>query len=659
MNKISRAALFIALLACIGLIATYLVTQFRYAFSSDDAIRSVLVEIANARHRFMVTDWVYANGDLFLATPYSVNLIVSHFVQDSFLANAISSFIGYLFLLGCFYKFCTSVEWKYPEIPLLSTVFLASGISAANLEFSIAQGIYSTYSGFALLAASLLITRPTLTRVTKLALASCVVLAAILAISNPKRTLVQFVLPLLIAWVFTAVVKGQARSVKSVARTLFLGPVSYVLVGYIVGSVFFYVFLLPKVMNFDSAVNMASLSPMESIRRMLVMPKAWIEYLQPQVDSRQFIGLQIAVKYAAGLIAIGLVIGPLAALLGLRKMSTGKCFILAFGLIQCAISMSAMVTKQNLFIGYGEMRYLTIGMLCFIPFFLEAAGRLAQQLHVLRSTAFVFLVYALTISSLWAWPGRTVEAVQSAAYKQRIEMVDTLKSNGVCVALASYWRAYVNTVAGNFGVMFYPVEVSGFVRAQPHHSYRGPALSACERSALLLTDSESTPALREMIQLQFGKNVSELRIGEYQVMIFDKDIYAQLLRDKDMLAMLVDSSVPKESILVSLSKARFDRCLAKSGCSEEVSVTNLGSAALSSFGSLPVRLGIHGLDRDSQLIENDAGRIDFPIPLKPGSTQTIRFNLPYSEGAVDKYELCVIQEGVGWRCDRTRSSPAG
>jgi hypothetical protein len=653
-NKYSRVVFQLALMACIGLIATYLFTEFRITFSSDDAVRSVLVKIADRRHGVLVADWVYANGDLFLATPYLINLVFSKFLVDTFLANTLSSFVGYLILLGCFYKFCSSMEWKYREIPLLSTIFLASGISAANLEFAVAQGIYSAYSGLALLAAVLLIDKTTIERKLSVRLIGCLCLSFILTLSNPKRALIQFVLPALMAWVFTFFTKEKRDSSESLAHRLFTRSIVFALIGYVAAALIYYLVLLPGVMNFDSAINIGPLSPAETINRIFALPSAWIAYLQPQLDPRGYGGFALVVEYVSGFIAIGLAVGPLLSLKSIRQMSKVKCFALAFGLIQCALAVGAMVTNRNLFIGFGEVRYLSIGLMCFIPFSLEVMGRYAQRARMLRSVVLIFLIYSIAIASLWVWPGRAVEAERRAIYSQRLEMINTLKSNGVCVALATYWNSYVNSVAGNFDVLFYPVEVPNFVQLQPHHSYRGPALIPCARSALLLSDTELTPALREMIKLQFGPSAMETSVAGYHALIFDRDIYSELVRDQALQHQLLqNTSLPKENISIEVSKTLFERCSAKSGCPQDITVRNLGTALLTSNGGLPLRLGIHGLDQNSRIVENDAGRINFLIPLKPGNTEALHFELPYSDRDVDKYQLCIVQDGVGWYCDRT------
>lgn len=84
-----------------------------------------------------------------------------------------------------------------------------------------------------------------------------------------------------------------------------------------------------------------------------------------------------------------------------------------------------------------------------------------------------------------------------------------------------------------------------------------------------------------------------------------------------------------------------------------MTVTNLGQTALVSQGSFPIRLGIQGLDSSGRVVANDVGRISFPIPLAIREKRVMPFDLPYSGEKVKNYQLCVVQDGIAWHCDRT------
>jgi hypothetical protein len=627
----------------------YLFIQFRYVLSSDDAVRSVLAKIAGGKHELLAKDWVYANGDIFLATPYAINLVLTYVISDAFTANAASSFAGYLILLGCFYLFCSNIEWKHRSIPLISTIFLASGISLLNLEFVVAQGIYSTYSGFALLAVStFFLKNPTKRKSTFFGIV-CLVLTFVLAISNPKRALGQFFLPLLLAWIFTILLRERAPFKTMIRRLVFSREIVYLAIGFTLGTAAYYFIIFPKIMNFDAAINISRVSISEAMERIFSLPMAWVDYLKPRLGTDLYAGGGEIINYIGAFIAFGLFAGPAISAFSHRHFSQIKLLAISFGFLQCGISAVAMVTNKNLFIGFGEIRYLSIGIMCFIPFFFEVAFAYAKRFKILPVATGLFSIYVVILSASWVWPGRTVEMQQKAKFHDRLAVVHTLKDEGVCTVFTTYWDAYVSSVAGNFQVLFYPVEIPGLVQFQAHHSYRGPALAACARSALLLSNAELTPALRQVIGVQFGSAASELVIGDSRALIFDNDIYSTLLKNQ----IQQNTALSSASISVEISRKIFNRCNIKSGCPEEVTVTNLGQTALVSQGSFPIRLGIQGLDSSGRVVANDVGRISFPIPLAIREKRVMPFDLPYSGEKVNNYQLCVVQDGIAWHCDRT------
>lgn len=636
------AALKLLSAALIALMAVYLFTEFRYDFMSDEAIRSVLARLARKEHELVLSNWVYANGDIFLATPYLFNVLVDGFMPDAFLANALSSFAGYVISLACFYAFYRSVDWEFVGVPWFGTAFLASGVSAAYLVFSIAEGMYSLYSAFAVLALIPVTRGKVALPVFALAFSA----ALVLGLSNPKRVVILFIAPLVLAWIIS-LISTPRRERRDTAWAL-SRRVLVPLAGCLVGCVIYYGAIAPAIMNTDAAASIGMSSLAEMLHAAMRLPGAWLQYLQPQMQARDNTYIGSCAAFMAYLVAGALIACPIISLRGMRNPSAGKRFMLVFGLCCLVVGAAAMIVSRSLFPTFMEIRYLTIAIVCFVPFTVELLGKYARRLGVLVAVCWLCSIYLLVIASMWAFPASAV--TNKEQYRQDADLIEMLKSRNVCVALAPYWTSYVNTVRSNFSIQFLPVEFDGQVRLEQHHSYRGSAYGPCGNFALVVPESKMTPAMERALRTQFGPATDRLTLGRMTSLVYNHDIYQPLLQNGSKLA--------PEQLAVELSAVNLRGCAEPAGCTYKIVVKNVGSASLASTGTFPVRLGVHGLDAESHIVVFDAARVDFAAPVPPGSAETVTLALLPLAG-VSNLQLCVMQENVAWYCDRTFEMSSG
>ncbi|MFC3813460.1 hypothetical protein [Lysobacter sp. GCM10012299] len=119
---------------------------------------------------------------------------------------------------------------------------------------------------------------------------------------------------------------------------------------------------------------------------------------------------------------------------------------------------------------------------------------------------------------------------------------------------------------------------------------------------------------------------------------------------------VINAAVPAERLGISLSALELAPCTGTSACSRTVTVTNTGRQVLATRGRFPLRIGVQAL-RNGSLLNNDAGRVDFPAELYPQQSAALDVQIPDDTGAT-VFRLCLLQENVAWHCART-SGPAG
>lgn len=113
----------------------------------------------------------------------------------------------------------------------------------------------------------------------------------------------------------------------------------------------------------------------------------------------------------------------------------------------------------------------------------------------------------------------------------------------------------------------------------------------------------------------------------------------------------VNEAIAREQLGVKLSTQEVQACR-NPPCSVDVQVRNTGSQTLVSKGRFPLRLGVQAYNAAGQLVDRDAGRLDFQTALKTGETANLTFELPHTPHA-SAYRLCLLQEMVSWHCEVT------
>ena len=649
-------ALFIVLLC----VSVTLYKQYRYAFHSDDAIKTVLSRLALFDGSLVPKNWVYANGDTFLLSPYIFSILVYPIFGISYLSNAAASWLAYLCLALAIYFATKKIGAGSSRSALVSTIISAAGISAANFEFVIAQGAYSMYAAIAVCIYALAtptqlpISGNDKTKSTTILLL-CGFLAALWAsISNPTRGVVTITLPVILGWAAFMLFSVRNSDRKAFFLSHYKVIVS-IFVGSITGCLLYKYEIYPKILNFDAAAKIGIAPKSEIIAHLEKMPSAWFEYFLLW-GSWGSLSLPIqALQVSVWLIAFALVFLPIYTILSFKRHSQSLTCLAWLILASYAVSFSAMIASPTLFSSALDMRYTTFpmyGAVCLLAIYVdEFASR-----HSTYGKTMLACVVLVGISSAQLWRSEyKPDAVSSGgvSYTQHVSLITLLKANNVGTILTTYWHSHVLTVLSDGAVDAYPVGIgtrlTPFAHHMPRHIFYGPAGT---KQAVVLNGPDSNANAWSTIEHQLGRPYEKISVGPFTVWIYNKDITETVLQTGSE----IDSAIPSSQLEISLSEINVAACHSDNGCLYQIDAVNIGHHVLSSVGFRPMRLGIHGIDNSGNIIVQDAGRADFPVALKPGDSTRIDLTLSRSsDPRVSGYRLCLLQEGVNWLCDHTQS----
>jgi hypothetical protein len=644
------------ILAVVQVTAT-LFGDYRQIFHSDGALKSILAEQGAAEGRFLPSLWVYANGDLLFVGPLIASTLLRPWFGVSYFGNAAAGLLCYLYLLAAVFSTCRFLAPEHKPAALAGTALAAGGLGVSNFEFVIGQAAYPVYAALALslfaMAAGAAVRQRASRHWIWLVLAFAG--SALFCSANPIRGIATMLAPLTAGWLVGCL--SRPIPYRERFRLLASPTVLLILGGGAAGIAIYYAWLLPSVLNYDAAARIEVATAPQAWAHALAITPAWFEYFRVGGPWATLDATTRLLQASVWAIAAALFAAPLFVVLRLRKSDP---LLHVFSLIVLAAygaSFAALILSAVLFTGPIEMRYATFPIYGSICIMVVLAARLGKGL---KGACILLAISA--VGAISAPSGRHLQAAPHIAdfgidQAERMHLIGELKEAKVGVALAGYWNSYVLTVLSGGEVHAYPIGIGTQVSRFAHHAaeliLHG---SNGKRQAVILSPSDTTdPKAWSVIQQQLGAPQEVAHSGPFTVWIYDTDIASQVFG----IGYAVSKPVPAADLHVDISLGEIPVCaMDTADCRSEVLIRNTGSHFLATAGSLPLRLGVQGLDASGTVIAWDLGRVDFPRPLNSNQTARAIVDLPdVAPPRVVSYQLCLLQEGIAWMCDRTRFEP--
>ncbi|MFI5071360.1 MAG: hypothetical protein ACHP8A_10775 [Terriglobales bacterium] len=647
---------YLLLWLCLGAAFLYasftLFGKYRFSFHSDGAIKSVLTRLAFDEGRLIPHNWVYANGDLLFVGPQAFSTIIFPWLGLDYLSNAISDWLAYLYLLLMVYGSCRVIAPERRRAAITATVLAAGCLSALNFEFVVGQGAYSMYTGLALglfcLASRQGKSSSSKGKVVLMILAAAA--ACLVCISNSTRGGVTVIVPLLVGW-FVSRLISFAPTLRDRIRSLG-NPGRYrVICGAAAGAMLYLYWLLPNAFNYDAAARVGVASRSDMWLHVTSLPNAWFDYF---LVGEAWGSLSPMLRLLQGLawaIAGALLLAPCWVVCTPRRHGIALVTLSWIVLVSYGVSFGALVVAESLFHGMVDIRYATFaiyGSVCIIAILADCLG----DRYPTSASALLLAMSFIAVATMAAW--RPVWSPDQQNFGERMTLIRSLKGQGVGTVLATYWHSHVLTVLSSGEVDAYPVGVDSVMHPFPHHLPRKIFYgTAGNKQAVVLSDDETKPSTWATVEGQLGEPAYKFRSGPFEVWVYERDITKLVLG----VGFEADTAIPADQLMVRLSRTNFPRCKSAESCKFTVEATNTGKRILATAGAMPLRFGIQGINSAGGVVDQDLGRVDFPLPLDPMRSEQIDLSLPpLSNPKAVGYRICLIQEFAAWHCDRTRDS---
>lgn len=638
-------------------LASYVIFHtYRFSLSSDGAVEDLLARLAIQEGQLVPHNWIYANGDLWILGPRLFLIIAYPLLGLGYPLHAVATWITYIYLLLVVYGACRIIAPERPRAAIIATTLAAGSLSTLNFEFVIGQGAYSLYAALAL-ALFALVSRPPLRAGSERAAAITLLLAAaaaaLVCVSNATRGNITVIVPLVSGWLAALLLfrlqqqRGQTRGSGAIVLAIVLGAIA--------GTLLYRVWLLPGVIDSSGAASFMLASPANMWKHLLQLPSAWFIYFQVIGGWVWLSPLQRVLQGFVWLLSLALLLAPISVLLTAKRHGAALVTLSWLALACYGVTAGALVASNNLFDGPPSMRYATFGIyasLCVLAVRVDAFATQRRR----GALSLAVLVCLIPVCTIGVW--REEWTPGGITYAQRTSLLVSLEQHGVDTLLSTYWNAEVLDVlsAGQISALPMAADASTGLRRFGQNSRRFVANAARGKQAVALTNTEAAPGVWARINEQLGSPLQHYQSGPFQVAVYDQPL-AQVFYSKDNAA---DEPVVAGQLQIALSATELVACRSARPCHHWVEVTNDGSRTLATAGTKPLRLGIHGVDAQGKIVEWDAGRVDFPYPIRAGQTARLAVELPpTSDPRVADYQLCLLQESVAWHCDRTHPRGAG
>ena len=163
---------------------------------------------------------------------------------------------------------------------------------------------------------------------------------------------------------------------------------------------------------------------------------------------------------------------------------------------------------------------------------------------------------------------------------------------------------------------------------------------------MVIADNELLQDQRDFLQEILGPAQREIVAGDARIVVYDYDIANSFVcNGAAMNAPLPDEKFKQVKILAADMQ---NPTLADGRPRIKVRIRNESSLAISSEGSYPTTVGIHLLDKNGAMVNNDFHHASLGCAFAPGDDRTVRLTLPDIPRGDYQLEVELVQEGYAW-----------
>jgi len=655
--KVSRADFFFfaSLLFSIAILVAYIVHFSRPEFSGDDATNSFLAQAMYDQGTLIPRSWRVANGDMMFPSAAMLMAPLLCWLPNGFIVHAIAATILALALLASLGYFlrCARISWAATALIVMT---LALGFSRVFIVMTYLETAYVWWPMAFFLLAALIVSDHMRARdgnFRKVALPLLILSTSLLiSLKNPSRVAVMVLLPAFIFSRALAVFGKTGRMLAPLPRGLLSRHTLVRELAMLFGLALAFItvkFLTYSgmVTDYAAASNLHVTDAKGFWNHLKLFSSGWFEYFGAHAEEHANHTLEPVMRVFRTMIVGALTLNFLAELYEWRKNVNPVRRALIAAFLAAFFSILAIyLIFDPLAQDYITTRYFTLPYLIL----LALAGWRINDVLQRRGAFMPWALIAFCIISLVSGIQRMVPVDDSFARQSRPELLAAvLQEEGLKYGYGSWWNAGATTIMSDSKVRVLPVELSpSTIRPFPimvdtNLYRRGPN---SDSSFMVIADNELLQDQRDFLQEILGPAQREIVAGDARILVYDYDIANSFVcNGAAMNAPLPDEKFKQVKILAADMQ---NPTLADGRPRIKVRIRNESSLAISSEGSYPTTVGIHLLDKNGAMVNNDFHHASLGCPFAPGDDRTVRLTLPDIPRGDYQLEVELVQEGYAW-----------
>nr|BCN22268.1 hypothetical protein [Vibrio mimicus] len=449
------------------LLFSFVFINYKYLFHSDSAVINIISQEALTKGKLILTDWYYANGDIWLAFGPIVIAPLLLLFDNGYILHAVASVIYTIILLYSTWMLLSLIKLDYVQ-KLLILCVITSGISDIVTEALYGQFAYSIIVISLILISHLSILTACSNSIQQFKQSTyflaIFIIFIILTWSNPSRSLVTYLFPI-IATLFIRRIKNKRLSSEFNNNDIRL--IGTALLGFVLGSII-YLYTLNDVLmvsgvkptwqNYSKTVESAS----TSIYSWITVSHGWFK------EDGDIISISSIVDIISIMFGIFVLIYPMKFYIKnitAYDETTDKLVFLSgvytYSATYIFFLMIFTTLHQN---SYAETaRYyvptFTYGIIITSIIIFKTKFNTNRALSLTK----IFLCCSMVVISITSGYRNFVLAPQKDKYvgsfENTLELINFLDKNGLKYGFSDYWTAGKITVLSDFSAVVRQIHI--------------------------------------------------------------------------------------------------------------------------------------------------------------------------------------------------------
>jgi hypothetical protein len=523
------------------LLISFVFMNYKYLFHSDSAVINIISQEAFTKGKLILTDWYYANGDIWLAFGPVVLAPLLLIFDNSYILHAVASVIYTVILLYSTWMLLSFIKLDYAQ-KLLILCVITSGFSDIVTEALYGQFAYSIIVTSLIWISHLTMLTSCSDGIQKFKLRTCFfavfIIFIIVAWSNPSRSLITYLFPIL-ATLCIRRIKNKRFPLEFNNNDIRL--IGTALLGFVLGSIIYWYTLndilmvsgvKPTWQSYSKTVESAS----NSIYSWIIVSHGWFQ------ENGDIISISSIVDVISIMLSIFVFIYPINFYIKnitAHDETTDKLVFLSGVYIystMCIFFLMIFTTLHQNSYAETSRYYVPIFFYGVITTSIIVFKKKTNTNRTLSSTK-IFLCCSLFVIAITSGYRNFFLAPQKDEYiesfENTVELINFLDENSLKYGFSDYWTAGKITVLSDFSAVVRQIHI---VNGEPipmrwlssSDWYIWRRENAHNKSFILFENDES---YKNFDLSKFEIKVSEnnytykvSKVSNYIVLILDGDI---------------------------------------------------------------------------------------------------------------------------------------